>query len=103
MLTIPQTNIADPVNVTILVLSRLNVVIDTQADTIRCMDISYLAGNMSADIPPVFRQEGEPLFASISSDQCAALLVSNPNLFVSLKAIIDPLLGQQYGLAGAVS
>ena len=102
MLTVPQTNIAQPLNVTAFEIVQAIVTVDVPNDTLASLQLSFVAGNMSADTPPVFQQVGSTQSVSLGEAECTQLLAANPTLYATLKMLLYPAIEQQLGVTGTI-
>ena len=102
MLTVPQTNIAQPVNITAIEIVQTTATVDTVNDTLASLQISFIAGNMSEDTPPVLIPVGGTQTLSFGEADCNQLLTAQPTLFSTLKALLYPAIEQHLGVMGTV-
>ena len=99
MLTVPQTNIAQPQNVTAFEIIQVVLTTDIANSTLASAQISYVAGNV---VNNIFEQVGGSQSLSLNEAQCSTLLASQPTLYASVKALLYPAIEQQYGVTGTV-
>jgi len=67
------------------------------------MDVTYVAGNMSSDVPPVFVPlDGTNLNMHIDSPTFAVFLAVEPTLYPSIKAALYSLIQEKLGISGTI-